>query len=221
MSTKDIIYLALLLFISMFGRIVFKKLKRPFQLLVLLIAVTFLSECITRILVKSIRNSNPAYHFFNIAEIIFYSLIYKQLLQARWAQRLLTIVAVAISLFALVNLFFIQPLMTFPSNVILTSYCIICLFALLYFSQMLQIPSQVNILKLETFWLNALIVLYCSFSFITLAFHNYMSEHGINGDLINSIAYYLNLVVYAGMGITIFMNYQNNRTTSAAWTALK
>ncbi len=221
MPTSDIIYLILLLCISMLGSIVFKKLKPPFKVLVVLICVTLVSEIIARVMGRTIRNSNPVYHFFNIAELLLYALMYRHLLQGRLMHRLIAIAAVVIPAFALFNLFVLQPLLTFPSNVILVNYCVIILIAIAYFRQMLMLPSRVNILAEETFWLNALIILYCSYGFITLALYNYMRGHGINREIINTLAYFLNVIMYIGMGITTYINYRNNSKQPMAWGVVK
>jgi hypothetical protein len=214
MTPRFVLYLGLLLIVALAGTINLKKLSMPFRLLTLLIGITFLSEVLSRKLAVSIQNSNPVYHFFGFIEYSLLAFLYIKLLSSKIMKKWVLISIPVMIVISMLNTLFFQTFTSFPSYVLIVSYGLLSILSLVLFIQITEYPSSLNILRLEVFWLNTIILFYCSSGFITLAFHNYMNRHHIDDALINTVGFWINIFVYAGMGVTILANARQPATVS-------
>jgi hypothetical protein len=210
MSARVIVYLILLLSITLFGSVKFKKLALPFKHLVVLIGLTFVSECISRYLVFTIRNSNPPYHIFCIVEFVLLCRIYAILIISIKIKRLVNIAIFIFPIFSVANTILFQGLFTFPNNVLLLSYTIVLMLALVLFLQMLHHPQEDDLLKQPVFWFNSGIAVFCASVFLTLGFYNYFLRHHISNTLISTVNYGINILFYMVLWFSIWLNGKSN-----------
>lgn len=206
MSARVIGYLILLLVITLFGSVKFKKLTLPFKYLVVLIGFTLVSECISRYLVFAIRNSNPPYHIFCIIEFVMLSRVYALLINAKKVRLFINVACVLFPIMSVLNTIFFQGLFSYPNNVLLLSYTIVMILALILFLQMLHHPQEDDLLRQDIFWFNSGIVVFCASVFLTVAFYNYLLRHNISNKLISTVNYSINIVFYITMGFSIWLN---------------
>jgi hypothetical protein len=162
MPTRFVYYLILLLFVFSIGIIEYKRVGIAYKILTLLIGATFLSECISRILVAKIHNSNPVYHFSSPIEFIGFSAVYYFVFTNSSIKKGITALIVLLTLVSVVDTVFFETLLMFPSKYYMISEAIYLIYALLGFRQMLLNPIQVPIYKQSFFWLNTALLSYTS-----------------------------------------------------------
>lgn len=206
MSIRVKIYLAVLFVISFLGGMLYKKLTAPFKILVLLITCTFVSECISRYLAVTIHNSNPPYHFFCILEYICFASIYLRVFNDKIIKSVIRFSIPIVMVLSIINSFFLQKIMTFPSNILLVSYTCIVIMSLFFFRQMLNYPLQINIFYQDLFWFNSIVLLFGASVFFTLGFYNYLLRHNIDTHFISTINYVINILFYLVLGGSILLN---------------
>jgi hypothetical protein len=192
MTLKFGIYLSLILLAAIIGFIRFRHLSIPLKGLTLLLGCTFISETVSRILGKIIKNSNPVYHFYSPIEAIGLGFILYHISASHLNRKLVVAGLSCIFLFSIINSLFIQTFMTFNSNVDLFKMPLCVLLAVLIF---LEIFTRSTFTRNEILVLVAIII-FNSLSFFFIVAHNYLVEKGISTKSIGSIHYFSNIIYY-------------------------
>jgi len=211
MSERVLAYLILLFLISIFAIYKYKRLTAPFKILTILIVLTFLSEVVSRYLAITIRNSNYTYHFFSVIEYSCIAIIYLQSITSSTTKSIIKLTLLLVPVLAVLNTIFVQPLYTFPSNIILVTYTLLLLFSLSLFYQFWNYPLQVRINEIDVFILNCLILMFCVSVFCTLGVYNYFLRHHLNNYIITTINYSINITFYLGIGVCFYRNSKRKR----------
>ena len=76
MYIKSACYLFVLLLITIFGIVRYKRLTIPFKLVAAIIGITVILESISRVFAVVYHDSRPIYHITSLAELNFYFLIF-------------------------------------------------------------------------------------------------------------------------------------------------
>jgi hypothetical protein len=206
MTIRFLLYLVLLVYLLVLGLIRFKRLTQPFQILIILIACTLISEIISRILIFEFKNSSPVYHVFNIINFTGYALIYYFLLQSKLSRKIILALIAGAVCFSIFNTIFLQNLWSFPSNFLLILCFLNIYCSLLLFRQMLNDNVETDILRQSIFWFNCAVLLFYTAIFLNWSFYNYLVRNRFNTKIISTIMYYLNILYYIVVGISIHIN---------------
>jgi hypothetical protein len=210
MSDRFIIYLVLLLFIAITGLYQFRQLSLPFRLLVILVIYTFLSETFSRWLIYYYRQSIPLYHLYVPVQFSFFLLIYSKLLT--WSKQLYPFLIIGgFFILSMINLFYLQSLSRFPSNTVLLASTILILFSLFYFKVMLSKVEQVSIFRRSVFWFNSAVLLFFALAFVYWGFYNYLLKHKISTKPVTTIIYYVNLIFYSMLLVSIVLDMKRHK----------
>ncbi|GAB3027697.1 hypothetical protein GCM10027051_35800 [Niabella terrae] len=205
---RFIVYLLLLLAITVFGCIHYKKLSTSFRLIVLFIGYTFLSELGTRFL----KNGGPFYHFFIPVQYLVLTGFYSFYLEK--FRTLLNWSAPVFVLLCIINLRYYQSVYAIPSNPTLVAGLIITICALLLFQQMLKSLSGLPIYRQELFWFNTGVLIQFSITFFCWSFYNYFRRTGIDVGVLMNMVYYIGLLYNCFIGVALYLNARNHKSVN-------
>lgn len=162
------------------GIIRYRKLGSDQRLLVLLLIITAIVELTSRILWTLKANNMPLFHVFAIVEVLILLSIYRLNFDSPPIKNTIQYVKIALGVFAVINVAFLQKLTTFNSNALtLNSVVLICC-GVGYFYQLLRNITIEHLEKNPMFWINVGVLVYFSSSIIL--FH--VSNRLIPEDLV-------------------------------------
>lgn len=211
MYIKSACYLFVLLLITIFGIVRYKKLAIPFMLLTAIIGITVILESISRVFAVVYHDSRPIYHITSFAELNFYFLIFYFLFNQKIIKKVVIFLIIFFNLFSIVNSFFLQPYQnTFPSNVLLPVQICYAILSLLMFRQMLSNALEINITKQGIFWYNSAMLFISTSLFFYLGLNNYYVKHHLNMDILQILGYGINYIFYLMLGYSIYLNSKEN-----------
>ncbi len=206
MSLDFIVYFLIISLVSINGIVKFKVLTIPFKILTVIIFLTLISEIISRILVHKIRNSNPPYHVLCIIQYIGFSLIYYYLFNQSIKKRFSISLIIPFITISILNSVFFQPILTFPSYILMLSFIIFIIFSLMLFLEMLESPKETTIGRQSIFWFNCAMFVYSTSVPICFGMLSHFIKHNLNTDLLNGFLYYITLLYYFTLGISIWLD---------------
>lgn len=205
MTTRFYIYLILLTITLLIGVVRLKKCTAPFKFLTLLIFYTLLSEILTRVFAVTIKNSSPVYQIFIPVQFFFVTMIYGLFFNKKY-EFFFSWSPVFFLILCIINTLFFQKITAIPSNVILISNLAFVLYSLLFFRVMLNSAINQNIFKQSIFWFNSAVLILFTVSFLYWSFFNYFIRHKIKTGSIATFIYYINIIYYIMLCITIMLN---------------
>lgn len=203
MTLRFALYLLLLLAVSVYGVFNLKRLNTPFKILTLLIGITFISECLSRLFISKFHNSAPADHGYAIAEFILIAGIYYFLFKNVRMKRLLWASIPLFIIAEIINLVYFQTIFEFPS-VLLSAQELACVaFSLFYFTEMLLNPIEVPLFKQSAFWLNTSLFLFSAIIFLCFGLMNSLIVNQIGTDTLSIFIYWVNIIFYCVLWFSI------------------
>ena len=208
MTTRFIVYLILLLSVFVTGIWGFKKVSKPYGLLTFLIGITFISECVSRILILTIKSSIPVYHFLAPIEFLALSGVFFYLFTSKSTKQVIIWIAVIMFIISVLDTLFYETLFVFPAKYLLLSNFFYLLYCLLGFKQMLLSPIQVTLYKQSFFWLNTALLIYTCTIFLNFGLHDYLINIKVGTVLLNTIIYIVNIIFYTLLGVAIITDKQ-------------
>jgi len=213
MAIDLILYLLLLLSISLYGIVSYKKLTIPFKALAITILWISLSEIAARVLARTIHNSSPTYHILCIFLYAGFTVTYSQLLTGARLKKGLLLSIIPFTILCIVNIIFFQSFFSFPSNTIVISYLLFVVYSLILFMQMLNAPKEVNIFKQGIFWFNIAMLVYSIITPLCFGVSNYLHVHKLYANLLNDFIEYFCFVYYATLGYAIYLDKNRYKMT--------
>ncbi|MCR8561522.1 hypothetical protein KXD93_27960 [Mucilaginibacter sp. BJC16-A38] len=200
------VYIFLLLLISIAGITRYKKLTRAFQLLVILMVSTLISETIKKIVGKIYHNSMPLAHIWAVIEFCFFSYIYYNLIENARLKKIILLLMPAMLVLEIINLAVFESLMQFPSAILNISQIVYVIYSLFLFSQMLLNPSELSLFKQSLFWFNLNILFYGTTMFLNYALTSYFIQNKLDLGIMVGFSFAVNYIFYIVIGISIFIN---------------
>jgi hypothetical protein len=208
-SINFIIHVSILLGISIYGIVSFKRLTIPFKWLTGLMIVTSISEISTRLLIFLIRNSSSSYHFYIPIEYTCYYLIYKSLRNKIKDHALTRVIFNLIMLSVFLNSILIQTVFVFPSYAISLTHLHIFFLSLLYFRELINKDFKKDITRVAEFWLNTS-VLISSGSIVTgIALLNLAIRKKYDTSILHHFSFYSTIISNVLLGFSIYLNSKN------------
>ena len=202
---RFIVYSLFLLSIFIYGTVNLKRFAVPYKMLVILLALTLVSELCGRVLKDQIKNSMPVYHIISVIEYICLTVVYSQLFHGIPKKIILWLIIPIVS-FAIINTLFIQHILSFPSNFILLAQGIYLLFALTGFRQMLLSPIDKPLNKQSFFWLNTALLFFSTMLFLFFGLLNYINSHNYDIRPLYTFSYIINFMYYALLLVVLIVN---------------
>lgn len=203
MSYRFKIYLLVILVSLFIGVIKFRKLSVASKGLTILLIATFISELVSRVLAASIKNSNPAYHFYIPISFFLSVFIMFAISNNAKLKVALKITSPLILLMLIGNSLFFQDIYIFNSNAQLISILTLLTFSIFLFLEIIDkdiypfsIIDSDSIIIIAFLWFNL-----TSFLFYLLL--NYFLRNNISMALLNGIHFVSNLVYYTLFGISL------------------
>lgn len=208
------IYLVLLLLISIIGISRYKKLTRGFQILVILIISTLISETIKKIVGKIYHNSMPVAHLWAVIEYCFFSYIYYHLLQGTLIKKAIIASMFLMVILEIVNVAVFESLLQFPSVIMNVSQIVYVIYSLFLFSQMLLNPAEISLFKQSLFWFNLNVLFYGTTMFLNYALTSYFIQNKLDSAILIGFSVAVNYIFYIVIGISILINNKNSTANS-------
>jgi hypothetical protein len=203
-------YFFVLIITIVYGFFVKKNLEKPFLLLYKYIIFVFIIEVSAQLLLKYVYTNSYIFHFSTLIEYYFYTLIYKSLIGNVKTNQLITSSFWVLSLFAALNLMFLQPINISNTNIVLIENLFLTILSLILFNSIRQNALFKNILIEEAFWFNCAIFLFYTLNLIISGLY------GLKIYLINShyplktLLYFMCIFLYTSF---LFAIYQNSKKT--------
>ncbi len=159
------------------GMVKRKKLRKEQRLVLVLVAITLVSDSITFYLKVREINNLWVYHFFVPIYFLVLVEIYKQELSVLFSGKVFDIFRGLWIAFVIVNSIWFQPLNTFNSNAITTSSLVYIILSLAYFYRLLKKPLNYRLETTPMFWLNTGVLLYYSGTLVMfILINNFLDE---------------------------------------------
>lgn len=196
MITKEYIgYLLIILTGFTIGLINFRK-SNGLKAIIILLGITFLSECCSRILAYEIKNSNPPYHFLTPLQCLLWGSFFYSEFDNKWKKKVSIFVSISSIFFSISNTIFFQNLLVFPSNALTIQSFVFITLGFMLFSQKLDESSEKNILKDPGFILSASVIWFNLISFVFINFHNFLLNKIMLASTMRLINYVSNYGYY-------------------------
>lgn len=194
-TAEFLIYLLLLLAGAILGGFVYQS-SPKLRPVCLLLALTFLSELLGRVLAYTIRSSNPVYHFFTPVQIFLWSDFYLRVLTGKQSRKLVILLSVALLFFAIINSLFLQGLKQFPDNLLVAETVVLFFFASSLFKQELEQPSTVNLFRSPVFLISIASIWFNLTYFITFQFWDFFAKNNVPNHSLRLLSYFSNYLYY-------------------------
>lgn len=211
-APRFLVYLALLVVVFTVGAAWHKRLGRPFKILLAIVGLTVLSEITSRLLVASIKTSNPAYHVYLPLLYALHGCLYAGIFAGHILRRIVLYSILFFILLSLGNSLFFQPARVFPSNALLACCALLVAWGLLYFRQMLHNPVEEPLFRQGLFWYNISVVFFYTTTFLIWSFFNYFIRHKLNTKLLADLIYGASFLYYLLTGLSFYLEKNRNLT---------
>lgn len=152
----------------------YRRLNKMQLKLVYLLLTILVVESISNVLWYQKINNSPVYHFYTIIECILIVNIYKDELNKLFPKRFFYILAIAFTLFAIVNMCYFQSFWKFNSNATTLLGFLVIFLSLSYFYALLKEVKYSSLEQNPMFWLNAGFLIYFSSNLILFYINNSM-----------------------------------------------
>ena len=213
-NTSMILYIGLLSIVVSYGVFYFSCFSKAYQILVLYIGFTLLSELAGRLIieVELHTDNNPSYHINVFAGLLFQYFIFTHLFSfPKRTLSIIRILAVISMILSLINALFVQPfLTTFPSIGIIYYSIFLVVTCLFGFVEMLKYPISKNILFQSNFWYLSSNFVFMNITFLAFAFLNVYNKNQEFSWLFNVIMY-ANYLLQIGYLMSLYFNKKESR----------
>jgi hypothetical protein len=121
------------------------------------------------------------------------------------------ILLIVLYLFMIVNTLFLQADDYLPTYNQQATGLFVIFLALKCYLQILKTPSDTPLIRNSIFWLNSGFFFYHASTFFLWVVFDFLLKKGDDMDFLLDWNYYVSLILYAVIGVAIFIDYWNNR----------
>jgi hypothetical protein len=181
------------------------KLDWPYLAIGALVFMTIISESLSTISAHQIKSNSAIFHLFTAVEFSLFSLIYYLLLKN---PKFKTLVFVCVFLFAgfvVLNALYFQPVSQMPFNNNMLASVLLMTYAFLLFLEMINLEIKNSLFALPSFWFNSGILIFNTAMLIFWGIYHLVQFNPNNG-ILHIAMWLLNLIFYAFIGISIYLN---------------
>lgn len=203
-SKEYIIYLFIIavgFFTGLFNFNKFNSIKP----IIILLGITLVSECLSRVLAYEIKNSNPPYHFLSPLQSLLWGAFFKKEFETKNKKNIFFYLCVLIAALSLLNTLFFQNIFIFPDNILkIQSFGFITI-GFILFIEKLEESSEKNIFRDPGFLIAVSLIWFNLISFIFFNFHNYLLKKLLLGNSLRVINYISNYGYYLLLALAIIL----------------
>ncbi|MFN0031542.1 MAG: hypothetical protein ACKVOR_05230 [Flavobacteriales bacterium] len=179
-----------------------------FRLVATMFWLTSLVDVLARLTKSPNSNNLWLYHIYNLALSLLFGFIFQQLLGKQKQWKWLKYFFVALLVWGLLNVLFVQSLAELPSYLITPLNLLVIISALLVLRYMLDEPESRILLKQSRFWLCAAFLIYQSSSLFYWTIYNYLSFE--SGGMLLQVNVLMCLIYYSALGWSVELNAREN-----------
>jgi len=200
-TPRFLIYISVLIVVTFFGLIKFKRITLIYKLLGVLVLFTLFNESSLRFLNLSNATKIVLYQLAVPVTLLLNTLIYFYMKELKKIKYFVLIIGVASVFVSVLNSVFYQ-VDIFPSHSV-TILCInLIFFSLLTLKEMISIPVSERLFKNSEFWFSISNLFFYTITFSSFLLFNYYSDV----SWINNLNYIANLLLYVGYFLAIYFN---------------
>ncbi len=171
-TLTDFIVPTFLIFIGTFGFLNFKRLSPQQKLIVLYVTISAICEIAAYYFGLIYRNNSEVYHYYVLAQLIIFGVIYSRVLGFRKYRSSFWIMVLGLFIVYLFNSYYFSSIYSFPSlnTALLTAFLIPL--TLFQFRRMILFPIDKKLEEQPIFWFNFGTFLFYSFDFFFLGVYS-------------------------------------------------
>ena len=209
------IVLILEIIVSLTGLVKFKKLTRPFKVLVIWLTIDLLSYPLNKVCISIYKNNVLLVHIQNVLQYSAYALVYYYLFINQRIRQIVLYSIPIVLILSIIDGFFVEPFTkTFPTYLTLPEHVIYVVFTILLFRQMLQYPVQMNIIKQSVFWLNTGVLFFSTTMFLTMSLSNNIAKYSKEEVILILYFWYSIDIIFSILLLVAILNDNNLRAVS-------
>ena len=209
------IVLVLEIIVSLTGLVRFKKLTRPFKILVIWLTIDLAFYPLNKLCISIYKNNVLLVHVQNMFHYAGYALTYYYLfINQRIKQIILYSIPIVLILSIIDGCFVESFTKTFPTYLVLPEHIIYVVFTILLFKQMLQYPVQMNIIKQSVFWLNTAVLFFSTTMFLTMSLSNNIAKYSKEEVILILYFWYSIDIIFSILLLVAILNDNNLRAVS-------
>lgn len=209
------IVLILEIIVGLTGLVKFRKLTRPFRILVIWLIVDLFSYPLNKLCISIYKNNVLLEHVQNMLQYSAYATIYYYLfINRRIKQIVLYSIPIILTLSIIDGCFVEHFTQTFPTFLVMPEHIIYLVFAILLFKQMLQYPVQMNIARQSIFWFNIGILFFSTTMFLTLSLSNNIAKYPKEEVMLILYFWYSIDIIFSILLLIAILNDNNLRSVS-------
>lgn len=205
------IYLAVILTISIYGGLLFKKTGTPTRVIIILIISATLNEISTVVSTFYDINKNPVYHIYSVVELELTTIYFLYTIAIKRKTLIAILAGIMWSVMAIINcIYCYQPLTVFNSNYLLLETIVIIGMSLYALIHIFKDDSIVSVINYDMFfvWISFLVLWTGSFFFWAGLSLIYKSSYR---NILASGQAILNIVTYIGVLYSILISTKQNK----------
>ena len=196
-------YLPLLFIAAAVASYYWRILSKADRWMCVLLIVTMLQECISRLLASS-GNNFITFHIYTPVELFLISMYFDRSISFKKPYRVGSIVAGAGIILAIINALFFQSYKGINSYFLIFEACVILSFCMLSFYRLL-IRDNIVPRKMTQFWLTICFLFYSSLTFVIYGLYGAMIGHDTSlAKIFDLMLYFANLFLYFGIALVFF-----------------
>lgn len=195
------------------GTLTYKKVSVPFRFVTLLLLIILLSESLAYLSIILFKNNLIVYSIASIIIPVFFFLVYLKMTESKKTINYFLSFGL-LYLFIIINTIYIQrdePLPTFNQQATCLYFIVLSVFQ---YNQILQKNVDLPLGRNSIFWLNTVLFIYFSGTFVPWAVFNMFLKMDTDFDSIIMWNYYLTIFLYIGLTLSLLLNAYGKPSTT-------
>jgi hypothetical protein len=181
------------------------RLSLPYIVMSAIIFITVISETLSHISAQQIKSNSAIFHLFVPVEFSLISVVYLLLFKSKRLKQIVFIVIFVFAAFVLFNTYYLQSINQMPFNNQMLCSIIFIAYAFLLFLEMINIEAEESLFAQPAFWFNSGILIFYTATLVFWSIYRLVQFNANNG-ILHIVMWVLNLILYAFIGISIYLN---------------
>lgn len=204
-NTQFIIYLIIITLSLSIGLIKYNQIDSASKVIVVLLAITLISEAIAKYAAIKYQNNMPVYHFFNPIELFTISIYFNRNIEYFKKHSIGIYIGLFGILMSVLNSLFFQPINTLISYFLLfEGFCIIFMSLFSYRSMFEDI--EMNVVRNPHFWFSSIFLFVSGITYSNWALYSYIGVLMIKiMPFLNILLFIVGVISYASFGLVFLL----------------
>jgi hypothetical protein len=182
----------------------FKRLSVPFRMVVMMLALTAVSESFATYLSFIVKLSNiPVYHFYLIVLFWLYCFIYFNLFSNARTRLVILVIAIFFTIFCVTDSLFFQKIVDFPSNNLIVCNLLLVGLSLVYFKYLIDLNPFEALKRNNRYLLNIAILIYFTLEIFIWGILDYLEKVKKSNGPVIIFGLLLSIIYYSFLAIII------------------